>query len=35
MGIKEGTRRDEHWVLCTTNKSLNATSETKYVLYVG
>lgn len=28
MGIKEGTRSDEHWVLYTTDELLNSTSET-------
>ena len=35
MGIKEGTCCDEHWVLYTTNESLNTTSKTNDVLYVG
>ena len=32
MGIKEGTWCDKPWVLYTTGKVLNATSETKDVL---
>jgi len=28
MGIKEGMCCDEHWVLYTTNESLNTTSKT-------
>ena len=35
MGIKEGTCCDEHWVLYATNESLNTTSKTNDVLYVG
>ena len=35
MGIMEGTECDEHWVLYTTDESLNSTSETNDVLYVG
>ena len=34
MGIKEGTC-DEHWVLYTTDKSLNSTPETNNTLYVN
>ena len=35
MGIKECKCWDEHWVLYTTNESLNTTSKTNDVLYVG
>ena len=35
MGIKEGMCCDEHWVLYTTNESLNTTSKTNDVLYSG
>ena len=35
MGIKEGMCGDEHWVLYTTNESLNTTSKTNDVLYAG
>ena len=35
MGIREGARCDEHWVLRATNESLNAASETDDVLYAG
>ena len=35
MGIKEGTCCDEHWVLYAANESLNTTSKTNDVLYVG
>ena len=35
MGIKEGTWCNEHWVLYATDESLNSTSETNKVLYVG
>ena len=35
MGIKEGTCGDEHWVLYTTNESLNTTSKTNDALYAG
>jgi len=35
MGIKEGMWGDEHWVLYTTNESLDTTSKTNDVLYVG
>lgn len=35
MGIKEGTCGDEHWVLHTTNESLNTSSKTNDVLYAG
>ena len=34
MGIKEGTWCDEHWVLYTTDKLLNTTSETNDILYI-
>ena len=35
MGIKEGTWRDEHRVLYTTDELLKTTSETNDELYVG
>ena len=35
MNIKEGTWFDDHWVLYTINESLNTTSKTNNVLYVG
>lgn len=35
IGIKKGIWCGEHWVLYATAKSLNITSETKYILYVG
>ena len=35
MGIKEGTCGDEHWVLYTTNESLNTTSKTNDAPYAG
>lgn len=35
MGIKEGTFCDKHWVLYSTNESLNSTSTTNDVLYSG
>ena len=35
MGIKKGTCCDEHWVLHTTNESLNTTSKTNVVPYVA
>ena len=35
MGIKEDMCCDEHWVLYATNESLNTTSKTNDVLYVG
>ena len=34
MGIKEGTC-DEHWVLYTSDESLNSTSEINITLYVN
>ena len=35
MGSKEGTCCDERWALYATNESLNTTSKTNNVLYVG
>ena len=35
MGIEEGKCCDEHWVLYTTNESLNTTSKTNHVPYRG
>lgn len=35
MGLKEGTRGDEHRVLNTTDELLNSASETDDVLYVS
>lgn len=35
MGIEEGTWYDEHWVLSSTNESLNIVLKTKDVLYLG
>ena len=33
--IKEGTCCDEHWVLYTSDQSLNSTPETSITLYVN
>ena len=33
MGIKEA--RDQHWVLYTTDESLNSTPETNNTVYVN
>lgn len=35
MGIKEGTGWNEHWVLYTTDDSLNSTSEADNTLDVN
>ena len=35
MGIKEGVRCDEQWVLCNTNASLNSTSESNNTLHIN
>ena len=35
MGVKEGTRCNEHWVLYKTDESLTSTSETNYTLNVN
>ena len=35
MGIKEGTCRDEHWMLYVSDESLNSTPETNIALYVN
>ena len=35
MGIKEGTFRNEHWVLYVSDESQNSTTETNTTLYVN
>ena len=35
MGIEEGTRYDEYWVLHVSDESLNSTPETNTALYVN
>ena len=35
MGIKEGTCRNEHWVLYVSDESLNSTPETNIALNVN
>ena len=35
MGIKEGTRWDDPWVLYVTDESLNSTPETIVIPYVN
>ena len=35
MDTEEDTYCNEHWVLYTTNESLNTTSKTNDVLYAG
>jgi len=35
MGTEEGTGYDEHWVIYSTNESLNIISKINDVLYIG